>query len=624
MRPRFSDADIEALRALPRPDTKAMKELTDEQRAAIENRVNALDAALLGESEASVAKLYGIHRKTVRRMLDLVDKEAPDGGLFGFQVCLPHVRLVDPQPKSTDGPLLGRAHDLVRLIAKVPEVGVLLGRFKAALPTRKRTSPAFDRLCADIRRALAAKGLGEGYPFDTRDKGRRAFINFITRVRKTRAMQTMGRTVEWTLTKWSGLMHTRPFDEVQIDAHPIDCKDLHVAVPLEDGTYVLAPMSRLWLIAKVDVGSRACLAWRLVADSGYDQFDLTRCLAESLTPWVPKDVEGLDMRYFPGAWMPSANDDFVPRPLRVSLDNASPHLTKHAKRVLREDTKGVYRFGVAGVPETRGVIEAFFKLMEQKVLRFLAGGFEPETKDRLEQRVSTKKAVDHPVFLELLEIFLDIAISRYNVTSHTELANRTPQEVIAQYLALGGMPLRSSRTAEDARSMRIVRHSFTIRGSKENGKLPHVNIKHGTYRSDELNTRWDLIGVKFNGLMADNDARYLDLLNERGVPFMRLEILPPYARTAHTLEQRVSAHKFKRANPGIWDGMDDHIEALHRDVRRHARHLKWAADEVASGNTPAPKPAAASGGTPSPSGTPYAAQTLTGLAPRGGPVRLRR
>jgi hypothetical protein len=114
------------------------------------------------------------------------------------------------------------------------------------------------------------------------------------------------------------------------------------------------------------------------------------------------------------------------------------------------------------------------------------------------------------------------------------------------------------------------------------------------------------------------------VLNERGVPFMRLEILPPYARTAHTLEQRVRAHRFKRANPGIWDGMGDHIEALHRDVRLQARHLKWAADEIASGNTPAPKPAAESGVTPSPSGTPYAAQTLTGLAPRGGPVRLRR
>jgi hypothetical protein len=71
--------------------------------------------------------------------------------------------------------------------------------------------------------------------------------------------------------------------------------------------------------------------------------------------------------------------------------------------------------------------------------------------------------------------------------------------------------------------------------------------------------------------------------------------------------------------------MDDHIEAFHRDVRRQARQYRWAADEVASGNTPTPKPGAAPASTAPPAtGTPYAAQSLTGLPPRGGPVRLRR
>lgn len=622
MTARFTETDIASLRALPRPDTKAMKDLSDAERAAIENRVAALDAALEGASEASIAKLYGIHRKTVRRMLELVDKEAPDGGGYGFQVCMPHARLVDPQPKSTDGPLLGRAHDLLRLIAKVPEVGVLLGRFKGALPTRKRTSPAFDRLCADIRRAIAAKEMSDGYPFTTRDKGRRAFINYIARLQKQRAVQAMSRTVDWTLKQWTSLTKVRPFDEVQCDAHWIDAKGLLVAIPLEDGTYVLAPITGLWLVAEIDVGSRTCLAWRIVADAGYDQFDLTRTLADGLTPWIPKDVEGLDMRYFPDAWMPSAHPGFVPRALRTSLDNASSHLSKHSMRVLRDDIKGVYRFGVSGIPETRGEIEAFFKLIEQKILRFLAGGFEPETKDRLEQKVSKKKASEHPVFLELLEIFVDIAISRYNITPHSKLANRTPREVIEHYVAMGGMPLRSSRTPEDARSMRLVRHTFTIRG-KYNNVLPHVNLKHGKYRSDELNCRWDLIGRRLHGTTRDDDARYLDVLNERGVPFMQLEVLQPYAASPHSIEQRVRVHRFKRANPGVWDGMEDHIEAYHRDVRRIAKRLKWAADEVASGNTPPPKPGH-SASNPETAGSPYAAQTLIGLAPRGGPVRLRR
>jgi hypothetical protein len=622
--PRFSEAEAAALRALPRPDTKAMKHLSDEERGSIDNRVAALDAALDGASEASVAKLHGIHRKTVRRMLELVDKEGPDGSLYGFQVCMPHARLVGPTPKCADGPLLGRAHDMVRLIMKVPEVGVLLGRFKAALPTRNQTSPAFDRLYADIKRVLAKLSMDQDYPFNSRDKGRRAFINYLARLQAQRAVQGMAKVATWTLTQWEKLAKIRPFDEVQCDAHWIDTKGLQVAVPLEDGTYVLAPISGLWLIAEVDVGSRGCLAWQLIADSGYDQFDLTRTLAAGMSPWVPREVEGLQMRYLPAAWMPSAVEGPVPRALRTSMDNYSAHLAKHSMRVLRDDMKGVYRFGVCGIPESRGVIEAFFKLMEKKVLRFLAGGFEPETKGRLEQKVSKKKASDHPIFLELLETFLDIAISTYNVTAHSKLNNRSPREVIEQYLAMGGMPLRSTRTADDVRSMRRTRHIFTIRGNKDKKVLPHVNLEHGKYRSDELNARWDLLNTKFYGTMRDDDARYLDVLNDRGVPFMTLEVLPPYARTAHTVNERKRAEQWKRAHPGCWEGMDDHIEAYHADVRRAASKLKWAADEVASGNVPPPKQST----TPQPSrtsiSTPYVAQTLNGLKPRGGPVRLRR
>lgn len=289
-------------------------------------------------------------------------------------------------------------------------------------------------------------------------------------------------------------------------------------------------------------------------------------------------------------------------------------------RVLGEDVKGVYRFGVAGIPETRGVIEAFFKLIENKILRFLAGGFEPETKDRLEQRISNKNAGDHPVFIELLEIFVDISISKYNVTAHSQLANRSPKEVIQLYFTLGGMPLRSSRTTEDIRRMRLTRHAVTIRGNKSEGVLPHVRLKGGKYRSQELNTRWDLIGEKFYATLRDDDARVMSVLDTNGIPFMQLEVLPPYDASAHTLEQRARLERHKRANPGLWQGMPDHIAAYHADVRRHARKLKWAADELASGNTPAATKAAPTTST----NTVFAAQTLTGLAPRGGPVRLRR
>src|SRR3546814_13373529 len=98
----LTEDDVARLRALPRPDTAAMVDLDDSTRKAIENRVSALTALIEGEPVKRVATLYGIHRKTCKRMLELANEPAPSGGVHGFAVCLPQVRLVDPKPRDKE------------------------------------------------------------------------------------------------------------------------------------------------------------------------------------------------------------------------------------------------------------------------------------------------------------------------------------------------------------------------------------------------------------------------------------------------------------------------------------------------------------------------------------------
>ncbi|MBS0212564.1 MAG: hypothetical protein JSR26_05200 [Proteobacteria bacterium] len=613
MKVRFTEAEAASLLALPRPDTKAMKDTPQAEKDAIDNRVNALVSLLECTPISQVAKTYNLHRRTLSRMLDLMAEPALGGGLNGFGVCMPGARLVDPQPRQVGLPLLGRAHDMARLVQSLPEIGSLFTKFKGALPTRRQASPAFDRFFLEVKRVLKAHGLQEGYPLNTNDGGRRAVSSFIARARVRAGELAMAFTAPSALTKWEELAPIRPFDECQADAHYIDLKGQVFALPLADGTYVLTPISGLLIIAEIDVGSRSCVSWMILIDSSYDQFDLLETLARGLTPWCPKDVSGLNMRYLANAWMPTAGEELPPRPLKLSLDNFSAHIAKHARRTMVHHQLGVYRFGVSGIPETRAVIEAFFKMIEQRILRFLAGGFEPETKVRAEQRVSNRRATDYPIFPELLETFVDIGISSYNVTAHAEMHNRSPREVTEHFIACGGMPLRSSRSPLDAMDMRRMRVQVVVRGG--NGVLPHVNYGYGVYRHDKLNARDDLIGKKFDACV-DSDARFLTLL-ENGLPYLTLEVLPPYARSPHTLTQRRRAERLRKSDPDRWHNVPDMIEAYHADVRECARRLKWAADEVASGSTPrAPAPPRQGAGV--------AAQTLTGLPPRGGPVAFRR
>lgn len=610
----FTQEVVEKLLGLPRPDTVAMIDLDELTRKAIDNRVCALIALLEGEPIRRVSKLYGLHRKTCKRMLALVNEPAISGDVHGFAVCVPGMRLGHPTPRERNTFVLKSSFAVTRLVNSIPELKTAIAKFKGALPSRRQTSPAFNRLYEEVKRILGRTGLGEDdYPLNTRDGGRRALASFIKRLRSRAAEHQMKSVDCPTLTKWSELHTLEPFDEAQVDGHYIDLKDQWCAIPLSDGTHRLTRVSGLMLLAELDVASRACMGWTVIVDEAYSQFDFLRTMKRALMPWRPKDMTGRQMQYLPNGWMPGAIDGPPARALRISVDNYSSHLAKHAKQALAQVRLGIYRFGHTGIPETRPNIEAFFKSIEVQVLRYLAGGFEPETKLREEQQVSAQKSKAHPIFIHLLEDMLDIVFSTYNVTAHEGLQGRSPREVIEGYLSNGGMPLRSSRTAEDVRDLGRFRVRVTIRGGK--GDLPHVNFGYGTYRSEKLSTRPDLVGKTFNGYIAE-DARFLQLLDAKGQPYLELKTLPPYALTPHSLDERRRAHRWRKSRGQRWNGIGDLIDAFHSEVRDAARKLRWAADDVASGRIPKAK-------TPEPARS-GAARTLEGFAPRGGVVSLRR
>src|SRR3546814_5864676 len=90
------------------------------------------------------------------------------------------------------------------------------------------------------------------------------------------------------------------------------------------------------LLAEIDVASGACMGWTVIVDEAYSQFDFLRTIKHALMPWRPKDMTGRRMQYLPNAWMPSAMEGPPPRSLRISVDNYSSHLAKHAKRALAQ------------------------------------------------------------------------------------------------------------------------------------------------------------------------------------------------------------------------------------------------------------------------------------------------
>ena len=296
----LTEDDVARLLALPSPDTAAMVDLDDATRKAIEDRVSALTALNEGEPVKRVATLYGIHRKTCERMLELANKPAPSGGVHGFAVCLPQVRLVDPKPRDKEAPVLKHAYGMTRLVDSLPELKAAFINFKGALPSRRQTSPGFNRLCGEMNRILDRAGRGEDdYPRNTRDGGRRSVATFIKRLRSRIAEVAMTFVVHPALTRWAQLSMPEPFDEAQVDGHYIDLKDQWCAIPLSDGTHRLTRVSGLMFLAEIDVASRACMGWTVIVDEAYSQFDFLRTIKHALMPWLPKYMTGRRMQYCP-------------------------------------------------------------------------------------------------------------------------------------------------------------------------------------------------------------------------------------------------------------------------------------------------------------------------------------
>src|SRR3546814_13736174 len=120
---------------------------------------------------------------------------------------------------------------MTRLVDSLPELKAALINFKGALPSRRQTSRAFNRLCREVNRILERAGRGEDdYPRNTRDGGRRAVATFINRLRSRTAPVALTFVVHPARTGWAELSEPQPFAEAHITIQSLKHQDQRCAI----------------------------------------------------------------------------------------------------------------------------------------------------------------------------------------------------------------------------------------------------------------------------------------------------------------------------------------------------------------------------------------------------------
>lgn len=558
------------IRSWPNPDPST---LPATKREGYLKRRAALIAVIGGMSVRAAAKAYGVGRDALMDSALKAVSAGPDSQPLGFRACVPFAyrkqhtwSKVSTSPPARKGP-----GALTRLISATEGLTTLVEAYSGPLPDGKRKCRRFDRFFRTFITLVRKAHGGTGYPYDVPDQGRRALRDHIKRLRLARKAAARPEVEESQVPSrgLKRLFQDGPLDRIEYDAHSIDA-ELYVAVPAPDGTSVLRRLQQVTLLVAICAVTRYVLSY-LLKFGQYNQLDVLRLFYRSLQPWTPRRLIVPRMHYAHGAVI--GIDALVPgqaaRGLMLAGDNAYAHQSDTTIGNLRHHYRGVLSFGPAHVPETRPIVEAFFRRLEEGALRGIAGTFQPATVIGAGATPTTfLRPEDHPVHIEGFHDLIDVIVAGHNVTPHSGLQQRLPADCLRDHLQGGGWCFETADTAGDATRLTTVRIHPTVRGGRVRGKLPYIQWEHGIYRSKRLEDDRSQVGIRQAADVSLEDARTMILLDRvSGGPWSKLHVLPPYDATPHDvlLRKRVEAARER----GILKiaGSEDAIAAYEEMVR---------------------------------------------------------
>jgi hypothetical protein len=598
----------------------AKEALSEAHARSCENAEQALHAVATGTRVAVAAKRYRLCRKRLRNMLIRAIEIADDGRPYGYRVCVPW-GVYRQRPSDAEEvpptPLEARPHALRQLLEAHPTLRRRIEDYAHPLPPG-RPPRSFERLFGHFVAELKKQGLGAAYPLNQRDEGRRALLRYLRKQRTTATVRNLvaGDTAPTGVTRLSDIFAHRLYDRFELDAHRIDI-EAKVGLRMPNGGEVRRAVTCLWFIAVIEVASRAIMAWLLCVGRAYGSLDLALCLSRVLEPWVPRTFSIPGLAYPPGAGMPSGLPHGFAgrRGVLIALDNAKAHHAYAIENSFCRAHDGILNYGRAHEPRLRPIVEQLFARLERGAFRALPGGFEPATRladDKL--RISNFSPEDHPLQIHLLEELLEVIVAGYNATPHPALGTMTPLQYLETHGAGNDWFFDAADNASSAAEMSSIFVPVTIRGSRKNGDLPHVNYAYVRYRNADLDHGWELIGTKVFAKIYRHDLRTLTLYRSATEPMGVLTAVAPWCETAHDETTRKLIFQWAKQGRLKLHGVDCAIAAYVACLRELAPTSLPAVDQLVRLQQ---QHRAALPTTPRPT-----APSTEGLLPRGGWVSL--
>ena len=325
-------------------------------------------------------------------------------------------------------------------------------------------------------------------------------------------------------------------------------------------------MSRIWLLVIIDVATRVVLGYHLCLNSEYSSFDVLKCIENAIKPKEKINLTIPNLKYpdnggFHSLAIPETQWAIW---YEFLYDNAKANLATSVTDVLTNKIGCAVNAGPVATPERRGIVERFFKTLEDYGFHRLINTtgsniYDPKRKD------AEKNAIKYEIEESEIEQITEILIANYNNTNHSGINGFTPIELMQQRIEERGF-LPHIMNEYDRNDMTFCQLKTTrkINGNKDKGRRPYIYYEGVEYRNEVLSQSVNLIGHKLTLLVNINDLRFIKSYLPDGSELGILTAKGKWSIKPHTLKMRKEINKLKSKKEINFGVFDDPIDIYHQ------------------------------------------------------------
>lgn len=419
------------------------------------------------------------------------------------------------------------------------------------------------------------------YPFTLKDNGYDALLNYIKTAESVKQSQTIRREGKDARQKFestgygesNSLTPLNPYGIVQIDGHKIDML-YSVELENEQGEIVCMPATRAWLIAVIDVATRVIIGYSVSLYENYNQYDVLMAVHNSIVPHERIEFKHNSFKYpdnggYPSLMFPETQWAAFDM---IMLDNAKSHLASNTVDKLLNNVKCSVNFGSVATPETRGIVERFFKTLETGGFHRLPGTTGSNTRDTKRNAPEKKSVKYHITYNDICEL-LEYLIAEYNNSAHSSLENQTPLQVMERRIQQAGMYpyVIPAEKRKDIEKLTYFTEERTVRGGYSTGSKPHISFLGTQYHAYDRKIPMDMINKKAFIEVNPEDVSHVDLYDINGVFVANLVATGEWGRRPHSLRTHQAALKRKNQNKETNSVFSPDLSLYEEELRENAK-----------------------------------------------------